>query len=60
MQIISCDRDEKIRVSNFPDAFVIQGFKLGHTESLINAACLELKDNNGDRKVYLISVSLVR
>jgi len=50
-QIISCDRDEKIRVSKFPDAFIIQGFKLGHTESVISMVLIE---QNG----YLLSTSV--
>jgi WD40 repeat protein len=28
--ILTCDRDEKIRVSSFPDCFKIKGFLLGH------------------------------
>jgi tRNA (guanine-N(7)-)-methyltransferase subunit TRM82 len=30
--IITCDRDEKIRVSHYPQAFDIQSFCLGHEE----------------------------
>ena len=29
--ILTADRDEKIRISSFPDSFVIEGFLLGHT-----------------------------
>ncbi|KAJ8865897.1 hypothetical protein PR048_033420 [Dryococelus australis] len=28
--IVTCDRDEKIRVSNFPNAYIIHSFCLGH------------------------------
>jgi len=35
-QIITCDRDEKIRVSSFPNAVEIQDYKLGHKEAVVN------------------------
>ncbi|VDQ11861.1 unnamed protein product [Trichobilharzia regenti] len=31
MFLASCDRDEKIRISRFPQAYIIQSFCLGHT-----------------------------
>lgn len=31
-KIITCDRDEKIRVSSFPNCWHIQGYLLGHTD----------------------------
>ena len=33
-RIITCDRDEKIRISSFPDSYIIHGFLLGHTAFL--------------------------
>lgn len=29
--LLTCDRDEKIRISRFPESYVIEGFLLGHT-----------------------------
>ena len=31
-KVVTCDRDEKIRISRFPDAFNIHAYCLGHTE----------------------------
>ena len=31
-QIFTCDRDEKIRVSSFPNAWNVEGYLLGHTD----------------------------
>ena len=31
MKILTSDRDEKIRVSSFPDTYVVEGYLLGHT-----------------------------
>ena len=30
--VLTCDRDEKIRVTHYPNAYNIRGFCLGHTE----------------------------
>ncbi len=32
--VITCDRDEKIRVSKFPNSYNIESFCLDHTESV--------------------------
>lgn len=29
--LLSADRDEKIRISHFPDSYILEGFLLGHT-----------------------------
>lgn len=34
--VITCDRDEKIRVSHFPNAYNIQSYCLGHREFVTN------------------------
>lgn len=36
--VLTCDRDEKIRVSNFPNAYNIHGYCLGHTEFVSSLA----------------------
>lgn len=30
--VLTCDRDEKIRVTHYPNSYNIRGFCLGHTE----------------------------
>ncbi|GLH15560.1 tRNA (guanine-N(7)-)-methyltransferase non-catalytic subunit wuho [Gryllus bimaculatus] len=49
--IITCDRDEKIRVSHFPNAYNIQSYCLGHTEFV---SCLSFLPHN---KSVLVSGS---
>jgi len=36
--VITCDRDEKIRVSHYPNAYNINNFCLGHTEFVTGIA----------------------
>ncbi|KAJ2036552.1 hypothetical protein GGI08_008601 [Coemansia sp. S2] len=36
--VLTCDRDEKLRVSRFPNAYNIQSFGLGHTEFITSVA----------------------
>jgi len=42
-QILTCDRDAKIRVSLFPEGFVTERYFLGHTKSIVGIApvCFE-------------------
>jgi len=41
--IISSDRDEKIRVTNYPEYYVVHNFCLGHTE-MVSSICLATED----------------
>jgi tRNA (guanine-N(7)-)-methyltransferase subunit TRM82 len=43
--VITCDRDEKIRVSHFPNSYNIHCFCLGHTE-LVSKLCLCSSEKN--------------
>lgn len=38
--VLSADRDEKLRISRYPQSFVIHRFCLGHT-SYINSLCVD-------------------
>jgi len=42
-EIVTCDRDAKIRVSLFPEGFVTERYFLGHTKSIVGIApvCFE-------------------
>ncbi|KAJ2887660.1 tRNA (guanine-N(7)-)-methyltransferase non-catalytic subunit trm82, partial [Coemansia aciculifera] len=40
--ILSCDRDEKLRVSKYPNTYNIQAFGLGHTEFVTTVAAAPL------------------
>jgi hypothetical protein len=37
-RIFTCDRDEKIRVSSFPDSYIIKGYYMGHKEAVVSMA----------------------
>jgi len=43
--LITCDRDEKIRISNYPNCYSIHSFCLGHTEFILQ---LEMLTHNSD------------
>jgi WD40 repeat protein len=54
--VITADRDEKIRVSNYPNAFSIHSFCLGHTEFITSLALVSsspdlLLSSSGDGTV---------
>ncbi|KAJ2377924.1 WD repeat-containing protein 4 [Coemansia sp. RSA 2607] len=38
--VLSCDRDEKLRISHYPSAYNIRAFGLGHTEFVTSVATL--------------------
>ncbi|XP_059149879.1 tRNA (guanine-N(7)-)-methyltransferase non-catalytic subunit wdr4-like isoform X2 [Physella acuta] len=60
-RIITSDRDEKIRVSQYPDAYVIESFCLGHSKFVISLAFDEdsqsIISGSGDSTVKLWSLS---
>eukprot|EP00960_Hanusia_phi_P023914 705605-Hanusia_phi.AAC.2 len=43
-RLLTADRDEKIRISNFPHAFEIEAFCLGHTELVTCIETLSLEE----------------
>ncbi|KAK9511244.1 hypothetical protein O3M35_005838 [Rhynocoris fuscipes] len=43
--IITCDRDEKIRVSHYPNAYNIQSYCLGHDE-FVTSICILAENEN--------------
>lgn len=47
--ILTCDRDEKIRISSYPNAYNIHNFCLGHTDFV---TCIEVIDDQ-----YIVSGS---
>lgn len=58
--IITCDRDEKIRVSNFPNSYNINSFCLGHREFVSSIVVLEedlLVSGSGDGSLRLWKIS---
>ena len=58
-RILTSDRDEKVRVSSFPNTFVVEGYLLGHTEYVSsldvskNEACPFCVTCGGDGTVRL-------
>jgi len=54
--LITCDRDEKIRVSHFPNCYNIESYLLGHEEYVLKILLLShrlLLSIGGDRKLML-------
>ncbi|XP_037938126.1 tRNA (guanine-N(7)-)-methyltransferase non-catalytic subunit wuho [Teleopsis dalmanni] len=54
--IITCDRDEKIRITNYPKTYEIHGYCLGHTEFVSGLALLShdaLVSVSGDKSLRL-------
>lgn len=59
-KIISCDRDEKLRISSFPDLETIHEYCLGHTSVVSSACSLEndlLVSTGWDHRLFLWSLS---
>lgn len=50
--IITCDRDEKIRVTKFPDSHKVECYCLGHIEYV---SCIQFLPINADK--WLVSIS---
>ena len=46
--IITCDRDEKLRVSHFPNSYNIHNFCLGHTDFV---TCLDMFNHDDNLMV---------
>ena len=44
--VLTCDRDEKIRVTHYPNAYNIRGFCLGHTEFITGLSFVQGLDKN--------------
>ncbi|KAJ1907376.1 hypothetical protein LPJ81_000788, partial [Coemansia sp. IMI 209127] len=60
--VLTCDRDEKIRVSKYPNAYNIQAFCLGHTEFVTSISTAPFAPENavtgsGDGTVRLWDVA---
>ena len=60
-RLISSDRDEKIRVSSFPESYILEGYLLGHTEYISSMASVVISKDTmnlvtscgGDRTLRL-------
>lgn len=46
-RILTADRDEKVRVSRFPQSYLIEGYLLGHTQYITSIDTLVLEEKNG-------------
>jgi WD40 repeat protein len=62
--IVSCDRDEKIRISHFPHLESVEGYCLGHTSVVTSVANIAVDGDQQlllscgwDRKLFLWDVS---
>jgi WD40 repeat protein len=61
--IVSCDRDEKIRISRFPQLESVEGYCLGHTSVVTSVVHMILDDTllllscGWDRKLFLWDAS---
>jgi len=47
--IITCDRDDKIRVSHYPNAYNVHGYCLGHSEYVANVIVMGDRDGHNSR-----------
>ena len=67
-QILTADRDEKIRVSSFPESYVIEGFLLGHTAYLTSMDTAATEENKislvvscgGDSTIRLWNIDMMQ
>lgn len=58
--ILTTDRDEKVRLTHYPNAYNIQGFCLGHTEFVSHVKLIDqnhILSASGDGKTYLLFLS---
>lgn len=61
--LVTCDRDEKIRISHYPNCYNIAGYLQGHTEFVIRALQFsqdQLLSIGGDDRLILWSMSEAR
>lgn len=55
--VVTADRDEKIRVSHFPNAYNIHGFCLGHTNYVASLTLLAPASSSSAKTQILVSAS---
>nr|CAD2156615.1 unnamed protein product [Meloidogyne enterolobii] len=61
--VLTADRDEKIRISRFPQTYVIEGFYFGHTSFVKSIAFIDdnkLISGGGDSIIYLWDINLFK